>query len=182
MSDSFQPHGLWPTRLLYLGDFPGKNTGVVAISFSRASSPPRDWTQVSCIAGKFFTVGATRGWRHKSLKKKKNSCPHISQANGGNYILTAERVHIMSHVILFSLLNGFPFMLVTLLFNTGFCKWLHFASSINGISPGAKWTMPDPCSFDATLMVEALHFQHFKRPVGSLNCYDWLMVWNWYWQ
>lgn len=108
----------------------------------------------------------------KFKKKKKNSCPHISQANGGNYILTAERVHITSHVILFSLLNGFPFMLVTLLFNTGFCKWLHFASSINGISPGAKWTMPDPCSFDATLMVEALHFQHFKRPEGSLNCYD----------
>ena len=91
------------------------------------------------------------------VKKKKNSCPHISQANGVNYILTAERVHVTSHVTLFSLLNGFPFMLVTLLFNTGLCKWLHFASSINGISPGAKWNMPDPCSFDATLMVEALH-------------------------
>ena len=32
----------------------------VAIPFSRASSQPRDWTQVSCIAGKFFTVWATR--------------------------------------------------------------------------------------------------------------------------
>jgi len=28
----------------------------VAISFSRESSQPRDWTQVSCIAGKCFTV------------------------------------------------------------------------------------------------------------------------------
>ena len=27
----------------------------VAISFSRGSSWPRDWTQVSCIAGRFFT-------------------------------------------------------------------------------------------------------------------------------
>ena len=32
----------------------------VAIPFSRGSSRPRDWTWVSCIAGKFFTVWATR--------------------------------------------------------------------------------------------------------------------------
>ena len=31
----------------------------VAISFSRGSSWPRDWTQVSCIAGGLFTVRAT---------------------------------------------------------------------------------------------------------------------------
>ena len=28
----------------------------VAIPFSRVSSPPRDQTQVSCIAGMFFTI------------------------------------------------------------------------------------------------------------------------------
>ena len=33
----------------------------VAISFSRGSSKPRNWTQVSCIAGVFFTIWATRG-------------------------------------------------------------------------------------------------------------------------
>ena len=32
----------------------------VAISSSRGSSWPRDWTQVSSIAGKFFTIWATR--------------------------------------------------------------------------------------------------------------------------
>ena len=31
----------------------------VAISFSRGFSPPRDWTQVSHIAGRFFTSWAT---------------------------------------------------------------------------------------------------------------------------
>ena len=36
-------------------DFPGKNTEV-AISISRGSSPRRDRTQVSCVAGRFFTV------------------------------------------------------------------------------------------------------------------------------
>ena len=32
----------------------------VAISFSRGSSQPRDWTRVSCIAGRLFTIWATR--------------------------------------------------------------------------------------------------------------------------
>ena len=32
----------------------------VAISSSRGSSLPRDWTQGSCIAGRFFTIWATR--------------------------------------------------------------------------------------------------------------------------
>ena len=32
----------------------------VAIPFSKASSQPKDQTQVSCIAGIFFTVWATR--------------------------------------------------------------------------------------------------------------------------
>ena len=32
----------------------------VAISFSWGSSPPRDWTQVTHIAGRFFTVWAIR--------------------------------------------------------------------------------------------------------------------------
>ena len=36
-------------------DFPGKNTGLVAISFSRRSSPSKDQTWVSCLAGRLFT-------------------------------------------------------------------------------------------------------------------------------
>ena len=32
----------------------------VAILFSRGCSWPRDWTQVSCTAGRFFTIWATR--------------------------------------------------------------------------------------------------------------------------
>ena len=44
-------HGILQTRLLEW----------VAIPFSRGSSCPRDQTQVSCIAGGFFAVRATRG-------------------------------------------------------------------------------------------------------------------------
>jgi len=32
----------------------------VAVLFSRGSSPPRDQTQVSCFAGRFFAVWAIR--------------------------------------------------------------------------------------------------------------------------
>ena len=60
------PHGLQPARLLCPWDFPGKNT-VVAISTSRGSSRPRDWTRVSCVAGRLFTIWATRGFTYRCI-------------------------------------------------------------------------------------------------------------------
>ena len=42
------------------GIFQAKIVQWVAISFSRGSSWPRDWTWVCCISGGFFTVWATR--------------------------------------------------------------------------------------------------------------------------
>ena len=41
-------------------DSPSKNTRVGCISFSRGSSWPRSWTQVSCTAGRFFTSWGMR--------------------------------------------------------------------------------------------------------------------------
>ena len=46
---------------LPMGILQGRILEWVAMPFSRASSQPRDWTQISCIAGRFFTVWATRG-------------------------------------------------------------------------------------------------------------------------
>ena len=43
-------HGIFQARILEW----------VAISFSRVPSWPRDWTRVSCTAGRLFTVWATR--------------------------------------------------------------------------------------------------------------------------
>ena len=40
----------------------------VAISFSSESSRPRDWTQVSCTAGRFFITLATRELNYTSIK------------------------------------------------------------------------------------------------------------------
>ena len=48
------------TRLLHPWDFPGKNTGVDYHFLSRGSSWFMDWTQVFCIAGRFFIIWATR--------------------------------------------------------------------------------------------------------------------------
>ena len=42
------------------GDFPGKNTGVGCHALLQRIFQPRDQTQVSCIAGRFFTSWATR--------------------------------------------------------------------------------------------------------------------------
>ena len=42
------------------GTFQARIPEWAAISFSRGSSQPRDWTRVSCIAGRRFTVWATR--------------------------------------------------------------------------------------------------------------------------
>ena len=63
VSDSLRTHGLLPSAH---GILQAVVLEWVSIPFSRGSSQPRDWTQVSCIAGKFFTVWATRE-AHMSL-------------------------------------------------------------------------------------------------------------------
>ena len=44
-----------PTHYAVHGILQARNLEWVAVPFSRGSSPPRDRTQVSCIAGGFFT-------------------------------------------------------------------------------------------------------------------------------
>ena len=51
--------------------FQARILGWVAVLFSRGSSGSRYWTQVSCIAGRNFTIWATR--EDFNLKKDKNS-------------------------------------------------------------------------------------------------------------
>ena len=50
LSDSLPPCGRYS-----LWNSPGQNTRVCSRSFSRGSSQPKDQTQVSCMAGGFFT-------------------------------------------------------------------------------------------------------------------------------
>ena len=54
--DSLRPH-----RLYSPWNSPGQNTGVGTFPLSRGSSPPRDRTQVSHIAGRFFYLLSYKG-------------------------------------------------------------------------------------------------------------------------
>ena len=58
--DSLPSHGLQPTRLLCPWKFRGRILKWVAIPFSSGSSLSRNQTQVSCIAGRFLTIWASR--------------------------------------------------------------------------------------------------------------------------
>ena len=57
-------HGILQVRILEW--FP--------LSYSRGSSWPRDWTWISCIAGRFFTVWATREAYYKAFNSVQFSC------------------------------------------------------------------------------------------------------------
>ena len=83
MTNSLWPHEPQPARLLCPWDSPGKNTGVVAIPFSRGSSRPRDRTTISC-----------------------NSCTGRQilhhWANWKAHLLQFSSVQLLSHVRLFA--------------------------------------------------------------------------------
>ena len=59
VSNSLRPHGLSPPGSSVHGILQARILEWVAISFSRESSWPRDPMQVSCTAGRFFTIWAT---------------------------------------------------------------------------------------------------------------------------
>ena len=58
---TLQPHGRSLPGSSVHGILQARILEWVAIPFSRASSWPMDWTQVSCITGRFFTIWATKG-------------------------------------------------------------------------------------------------------------------------
>ena len=62
LSDSWQPHGLQPTRLLHPWDFPGKRTGVGAISFSNSTLNHRRASPVARMLKNLPTMQELRVW------------------------------------------------------------------------------------------------------------------------
>ena len=80
-------HGLWPTRLLCLWDFPGKDTRVGSISFSRGSSGPRDSTFISCI-GRQILYHWTSWEALESLKHLFNLCIYSFYLDGVEFLGT----------------------------------------------------------------------------------------------
>ena len=68
-------HGIFQARILEWG----------ASAFSRGSSRPRDWTQVSRIAGRFFTNWATRD------ENKKTTGGKVIKLKYQSYVLTNRK-------------------------------------------------------------------------------------------
>ena len=93
VSDSFWPHGLWPTRLLCPWDSPGKNTRVGYHSHLQGIFPTWDQTQVSCIAGGSFTIWATEYVHQYNFRWCSLSCCLLlrSAASPGNDHLQKEK-------------------------------------------------------------------------------------------
>ena len=58
VSDSLHPMDCIPPDSSVHGILQSRIVEWVLIPFSRGYSPPRDWTQVSCTAGRFFTTWA----------------------------------------------------------------------------------------------------------------------------
>ena len=88
------------------GESPGKVLEWVAMPSSRGSSQPRDRTQVSHIAGRFFTIWATRE-SHKSILPQGNSLladalfDHTADPKGVPSVhVSLSAVEMKSHMVL----------------------------------------------------------------------------------
>ena len=122
---------------------PGKNTGVGSCS-SRGSSQPGDWTQVSSIAGGFFTIWAT--------KKPQRSKYLTSGLRGPGYKLitwvwpkhrSCGR-QILTPTLYYTWKNQSPFSRG---FSKRICKWLAFSyifDNLPYIISMLRWEVEDP--------------------------------------
>ena len=93
-------HGILQARILEWVDLP----------FSRGSSQPRDRTQVSCTAGRFFTIWATREW-----------CEVISNCGFGFQFFMYLLVICMSSLKK-CLFKSFAYFFIWIIW--GFCNWV----------------------------------------------------------
>ena len=79
VADSLWPHGLKAPLSM---DFSSqKSWSAWSFPFSRQSSWPRDWTQVSCIAGRFFIIWATQETLTECLGSVILSSPSVLQTS-----------------------------------------------------------------------------------------------------
>ena len=83
----FSVHGILQAKILEW----------VAISFSRGSSQPRDWTQVSCIAGRFFTIWVIRSINTIWYKEERT--------DGEDIILNLHHFIFKPHIASYSILT-----------------------------------------------------------------------------
>ena len=79
VSDSCNPMNCSPPGSSVHGIFQARLLECIAISFSRVSSQPRNWTQVSCIHGRFFTDWATNNHSVKEWRLRNDDYIMLSE-------------------------------------------------------------------------------------------------------
>ena len=97
VSDSLWPYGLCTVH----GVLQARILEWVAILFSRGSSQPRDWTQVSHTAGRFFTSWATREapwWSKGMINNIPGSCYLWGKIPHGCLPTSPSLLSISSHL------------------------------------------------------------------------------------
>ena len=82
-------HGILQTKILEW----------VAISFSRESSLPRDWTQVSCIVGRFFPFWATSEALDTSHKNSKDCKQKLLELISRFDKVSEHKINIQKYVV-----------------------------------------------------------------------------------
>ena len=99
VSDSLWPHGLQPTRLLCpWGCLQARILEWVVMPSSRGSSQPRDRTQVSLIAGRFFTIGVTREAPFVPNSEQKLRCGHWRWPSKEVWIFIPDSYRALVHM------------------------------------------------------------------------------------
>ena len=86
VSNSLQPHGLYLPGSSVHGILQARILEWVAIHFSRGSSQLWDQTQISHIAGRFFTLWATREASTWTAIRSSNSTPRYMSKNNKNHL------------------------------------------------------------------------------------------------
>ena len=79
VSDSCNPMNCSPPGSSVHEIFQARLLECIAISFSRVSSQPRNWTQVSCIHGRFFTDWATNNHSVKEWRLRNDDYIMLSE-------------------------------------------------------------------------------------------------------
>ena len=163
-------HGIFQARILEW----------VSISFSRRSSQPRDWTWVFCIAGRHFTIWATREaplhLKTGETTTERNCKPIGLTINGLKLHLSTELPTLSDISGLQRLVFAFIFKRCTVMSEKS--RWLfsqytvtlinsHFEEMLRGRTVDHTW--------------DSLAGSFFKEPLLSLHSGNWMLYWlgNW---
>ena len=128
MSDSLRPH-----RLYSPWNSPGQNAGVGSCSLLQGIFPTRDWTQVSSIAGGFFTSWATR----EAQSPNKEQLTHISMGLVCSHLIKVTASAVAPPLLC---ITSFPLCwissIILFFWNTSF-SWLETSLPLGSFS---TWT------------------------------------------